>query len=98
MDDIANRIEIMRQSAAEKARAEAERSVERRKEQWAAIQQEPELAVLLKTLKASGMEPKPIYVLIKQDNPTTKPGRYRIRLPDGSPMMVTVPEGYQRIL
>jgi hypothetical protein len=98
VDDIADRIESMRQSAAEKARAEAVRAAERRKEQWAAIQRDPVLAKLLIDLRASGMQPKPIYVLMKQDDPTTKPGTYRIRLPDGSPMAVTVPEGFQRIL
>ena len=96
--DIADRIENMRQASAEKARAARERAVEARKSQWATIQCDPLLAKLLIDLKAAGMEPKPIYVLMKQDNPTTKPGRYRIRLPDGSPWAVTVPEGFQRIL
>lgn len=96
--DIAERIENMRQASAEKARAAREAAVEARKRQWADIQRDPVLAKLLIDLKAAGMEPKPIYVLMKQDNPTTKPGRYRIRLPDGSPWTVTVPEGFQRIL
>lgn len=96
--DIAERIENMRQASAEKARAAREEAVEARKRQWATIQSDPVLAKLLVDLKAAGMEPKPIYVLMKQDNPTTKPGRYRIRLPDGSPWAVTVPEGFQRVM
>ena len=96
--NIADRIENMRQAAAEKARAARVEAVEARKRQWATIQSDPVLAKLLIDLKAAGMEPKPIYVLMRQDNPTTKPGQYRIRLPDGSPWAVTVPEGFQRVM
>lgn len=97
MDDLTQRIETMRSSALERTQAKREADLAKRKAQWTAIQEaDPDLADLMTELRRAGMDFKPVYVLVKHDQPTTKPGTYRIRVAGGI-HEVTVPPGFQRV-